>query len=510
VAADPIQPVDDSGFLPFTVPHFRWWAAQVVLDTGDPFVPQEFQEAFLEDVFAGYTICWLVVPESNGKTSLVAALALYHSEYREFAAVPVAAATREQAGLIYRQGEGFVLRSPRLHEMGESIVAIRKGKRTTAAPRFDCLEGYRRINCTNGSRIQVFASDEGHGDGVLFTLGIIDELHRAKDLGLFRVWSGKTGKRGGQLIVISTAGEPGSEFEETRSKMRQEATDVRRDGCFVRAAGANYVLHDWAVPQGGDLLDFDLVAQANPLSTITAETLEAKWNSPGMTLEHWSRLTCNVPTRSAQAAVTEAEWADCGVDEEIPEGVPIWAGLDVAWKYDTTAIVPLWWRDNEWRQLGKAEILVPPRDGNSLDPDLVEAAILRVHERNPIHTVVMDTSKAEQLAEWIRTEIGAEVVDRTQSNPMAVIDYDRWMEAMRKKWLRHSRDPGLSRHVLNAVAKTLPQGDIRFERARVTRKSKDQDRLVIDALTAASQVHMVASAPEEEEEDEGEILVAYA
>lgn len=493
---------------PFTVPHFRWWASQLVLDTGEPFVPEPFQDAFLEDVFGGKTICWLIVPESSGKTTLVAALALYHSEHKEFAAVTVAAATREQAGLIYRQAEGFVLRSSHLHEIGESIVAIRKGKRTVTAPLFDCLEGYRRINCTNGARIQVFASDEGHADGVLFTLGIVDELHRAKDLGLFRVWSGKTSKRGGQLIVISTAGQPGSEFEETRTQMRQGATEVSRERCFTRAVGGNYVIHDWAVPPGGDLMDFDLVAEANPLSLITAETLEAKWHSPGMTLEHWSRLTCNIPTRSSEAAVTEADWAACGVDEGIPPGVPVWAGLDVAWKYDTTALVPLWWRDDHWRQFGKAAILIPPRDGNSLDPDLVEAAILRLHDRNPIHTCVMDTSKAEQLAEWIRTEIGAEVVDRTQSNPMAVLDYDRWMEAMRKGWLKHERDPGLTRHVLNAIAKTLPQGDIRFERARSTRKSKDQDMLVIDALSAASQAHMVASTTGEEEE--GEILVAYA
>ena len=507
-AVEQPKPVDDSGFLPFTVPHFKWWARRCVLDDGEPFETEVFQDAFLEDVFAGFTICWLIVPEGCGKTTLVASIALYHSEHREFASVPVAAATREQAGLIYRQAEGFVLRTPHLHEMGESIVAIRKGKRTTAAPLFDCLEGYRRINCTNGSRIQVFASDEGHADGVLFTLGIIDELHRAKDLGLFRVWSGKTGKRGGQLLVISTAGEPGSEFEVTRTKMRTEAREITREGCFTRAAGLDYVLHDWAVPEGGDLMDFDLVAGANPLSTITPETLAAKWDSPGMTLEHWSRLTCNVPTRSAQAAVTEAEWDAGGVDVEIPEGEPIWAGLDVAWKYDTTSLVPLWWRDDEWRQLGKAEILIPPRNGNSLDPDLVEAAILRVHERNPIHTVVMDTSKAEQLAEWIRTEIGAEVVDRTQSNPMAVLDYARWMEAMRKGWLKHSRDAGLTRHVLNAVAKTLPQGDIRFERASGVRRSRNQERLVIDALTAASMVHMVASA--DDDEPPGEILAAYA
>jgi len=122
---------------------------------------------------------------------------------------------------------------------------------------------------------------------------------------------------------------------------------------------------------------------------------------------------------------------------------------------------------------------------------------------------VMDTSRAEQLAEWIRTEVGATVIDRTQSNPLAVLDYERWMQAMRLKQMHHSRDPGLTRHVLNAVARTLPQGDIRFERASQSRKSKAQDMLVIDALVAAAMVHGAASTPVEVEPP-SEILIAYA
>jgi hypothetical protein len=31
--------------------------------------------------------------------------------------------------------------------------------------------------------------------------------------------------------------------------------------------------------------------------------------------------------------------------ERIPAGVPVSLGLDLGWKYDTTALVPLWVRD---------------------------------------------------------------------------------------------------------------------------------------------------------------------
>ena len=96
----------------------------------------------------------------------------------------------------------------------------------------------------------------------------------------------------------------------------------------------------------------------------------------------------------------------------------------------------------------------------------------------------MDTSRAEQLAEWIRNEIGADVVDRTQSNAFAIKDYNDWMEALRNDWLRHSGDRGLTSHVLNAVTKAQPGGDTKFARRKRNVNTSEQDRLVIDGLVA--------------------------
>lgn len=469
---------------PFTLPHFKAWAAELELDNGHPWLLEDFQIAFARDVFAGYSVCWLVVPEGNTKTTTVAGLALYYIEHQEGAYVPVAASSREQAEWIYRQAEGFVFRS---------------GLRGTFRP----LEGYRRIRCDDqGSRMQVFAADDRSGDGIIpGGLAILDELHRHKDLALYRTWMGKLVKRGAQLVVISTAGEVGSDFEDERTALRQGATSVRRRSCFVRAekrVGDKKlaILHEYAVPEDGDIEDLRLVKKANPFSGVTDEYLSEKRQLPGMTLQHWSRFTCNLASRSAMAAITEIEWGRATSRQKIPAGEGIWAGLDLGWKWDTTALVPLWVRDPEFRLFGPAEILEPPRDGSSLDPALVESALRRVHGRNPIHTVVMDTSKGEQLASWIESELGAAVVDRTQSNPMAALDYARFMEALRKGWLWHSGDPGLTQHALNAIGRQLPGGDTRFDRQHESRRgSAAQHKVrVIDALSAASMVHTSAAA----------------
>jgi phage terminase large subunit-like protein len=469
---------------PFTVEHFKWWAHGLTLDNDEPWEVEDFHVAFVEDVFAGYSVCWLVVPEANAKTTLVAGLALYVIEHRPTAYVPVAASARDQAEWIYRQAEGFVYRSDR-------------------EDTFKCLEGYRRIRCDGmGSRIQVFAADDRSGDGIIpGGIAVLDELHRHKDLALYRTWIGKLRKRRAQLVVISTAGEVGSEFELERESIRQSATEVTRDGCFVRAAKQIgdrklSVLHEYAVPEGGDIEDLELVKRANPLSVITVAELAEKRQLPGMTVAHWSRFTCNLASRHVGAAITEAEWHVARTDERIPEGEPVWLGLDLGWKYDTTALVPLWIREPEFRLLGPATILEPPRNGDQLDAHLVEDALLRVHAANPVHTVVMDMTNGAQLSQWIEEQLGAKVVDRTQVNSLACLDYARFMEALRMGWLKHTGDPGLTAHALNAVARVLPQGNVKFERPRESRTVRDElaRRRVIDALIAAAMVHTTAAA----------------
>ena len=479
---------------PFTLPHFRTWASDLILDSGQSWHPEDWQEAFAADLFSGTPECWLVVPEGNGKTTLVSGLALYHCEFRPFASVPVAASSREQAEILYRQAEGFVLRSDRLHAPEHSAIAVAKGKRKTDVPRFLCLEGYRRINHHGGGRIQVFAADDRTGDGIIPTLGIIEEAHRHRDLSLYRTWAGKLLKRDGQIATLSTAGEPGTDFEITRKRIHDNAESVTKQGSFTRTAVGRIVLHEWAVPDGADATDFPTVKAANPFSGITVDMLAEKFATPTMSLDHWLRFVCNRPTRGENAAITDAEWAKAKTDEQIPAGVPIWLGLDVAWKWDTTAAVPLWFRDATDQLLGPAVVLVPPRDGNSLDPDLVEGALMAIHRRNPIHTVVMDLSRAEQLATWIGKALGATVIDRAQTNMWAVQDYDYFMQALRSGWLRHTGDAALTSHVMNAIAKVLPFGDTRFDRPSASRTDVEaQDRRVIDALTAASMAVCVAT-----------------
>lgn len=482
-----VQPIPGE---PFTLAHFRKWSQGLIcLDANDqeiPFVLEDFQASFVEDLLTGVAEAWFILPEGNGKTTLIAAIVLYHIEFKREAWVPVAAASREQAEIAYRQAAGFVERSPSLRD------------------RFRCFDGYRKIVFKGGGekitsrspKMQIFAADQKTGDGVIPTLAIVDEPHRQPDMGLYRTWSGKLQKRRGQIVAISTAGEPGSEFEEARERIRQTGTVVERTETFLRVRSARIVLHEWAVPEKGNVEDLDLVKRANPFSGVTVEALKEKRESPTMTLDQWLRFTCNLPTRGAKAAITEREWHGAETDERIPEGQAIGAGLDIGWKWDTTALVPLWVRDAEFRLFGPVTVLVPPRDGNMLSPDDVKRAIRDLHARNPLHTLVMDTTHAEDIYKWAESELGIVVIDRGQSNSFAAIDYEKFMEALRNDWLKHSGDVALTTHVLNAVAVTLENGKVKFERPSQSRfgGSRAQAQRVIDALVAAAMVHTTLAA----------------
>ena len=119
----------------------------------------------------------------------------------------------------------------------------------------------------------MYAADKDSGDGVIPTLALVDELHRHKNLDLYRLWKGKLRKRQGQIVTISTAGEPESEFENTRKAIRDAAVERERDGAYLRAASRKLVMHEWMVQDAVQVDDMAAVKDANPFSGITVETL---------------------------------------------------------------------------------------------------------------------------------------------------------------------------------------------------------------------------------------------
>jgi len=446
---------------PFTVPHFRRWAAGLILDDGEPWTLEPFQAAFVKDLFLGYPEAWWVLPEGNAKTTAAAAIALYHAQHKPGAMVTVAAASRDQAGWLYLAAAGFVERS-------DSIRGV-----------FKCQEGFRRIRCDSvGSRIQVFAADDRTGDGAMPTLAILEELHRHRTLRLYRTWRGKIEKRGGQIVAISTAGEPDGEFEEVRARMRADAKVTTTKGGFTRAATSDYVLHEWSVPSGRDPHDLKNAKLANPLKTITLDQLRRKHDSPSTTPGHWRRFVCGLPAGSDEQPITEEDWDRLAVDIG---GVEDGESVVVVPSVGHNAAIAIAAARPEGRVAVRVEVL-PPEDGVSIEVR-TEHRLLELSQRYDLLGVHHPLGRFTRSADLLADE-GLPMVEAPHSPIRLAAASGTFDRLLRSGRLLHDGDPVLRAHALAATRKSTESG----ERYEMT----DRARGLIAAVFA---VHAVEDVP---------------
>lgn len=459
------------------IDYFQDWASRLVLDSGEEWEPEQWQLDPVEDLLSDdFQAVWLVVGEGNGKTTLTAAVVLYLLEHQLTPEIPIGSATVTQAETLFRQIEGFIVRSNKLSQ-------------------FNLAPGVRRIDCrrTRG-HTRVYPHNERSGDGVIPSGWVLDEGHLHPDLRLYRTWKGKYRKRRGPGFLISTAGEPQSEFEELRSKLLREADEKHQEGPYIRAVVGNTVIHDWAVRDRKDAKNFEVVAEANPLSLVTAAELEEKHAEPEMTDAHWLRRTCNIAAREADQGVTPEAWDALKATIEVNEKARKYAFLDVAYDIDTTAMGVLAWESHERRVVRAVHIIEPPVD----EEDIVSGLLDLWVEEKP-EAIVFDPSRgAQQMAQMLEKGTHPLQVERgigplefvfwPQTNPLLSLAAVRLDEAIRAGWLVHDGDPKLRQHVLNAVKKSVGYEKWRYDRPH-DKQGGQRGKYPIDALSGLLMAH---------------------
>ena len=85
-------------------------------EQGRPLVVEPFQRQILADYFDGARETIVLLSKKNGKTSLFAGLAIWHTVTTEFADTAILAASRDQAGKLLQQLIGYIKRSAELRE----------------------------------------------------------------------------------------------------------------------------------------------------------------------------------------------------------------------------------------------------------------------------------------------------------------------------------------------------------------------------------------------------------
>jgi len=295
------------------------------LEGGAPLRLEPFQLAMLAEHFAGAPETVIILPKKNGKTTLLAALALFHLREVADAAVYIGASSRDQATILFSQAQGLV-------------------ERSNLTGTFDVRAGYRmvRLKANKRAQIKVLASDAKTGDGVIPTLALVDELHRHPNPDLYGVFRDGLDARDGQMVTISTAGarqdSPLGELRDAAHALESFTRDEAAKRNHAVSPDGAFVLHEWCLTDADDVEDMGIVKLANPASWQTETKLRRRHDSPSMKPAQWLRFACGIWTEAEDPWIEPGAWdalAEPGADLE-PDDV-VW--LDIRLAYRRAAIV---------------------------------------------------------------------------------------------------------------------------------------------------------------------------
>jgi phage terminase large subunit-like protein len=424
-----------AGDAPGELGAFERFCRGLTLDDGKPFVLEPFQRTMLSDYFDGVAETLILLPKKNGKTTLLSALALFHLCVTPEAECVIGATSRDQATILYEQASGFVARAPYLQQ------------------RVKVQSGYRRIQSRkDGGRVRVLAADVDTADGIIPTLALVDELHRAKSGGLYGIFRDGLGPRDGQMLTISTAGDHERSVLGQMRAAARKLPGLERDGKYlhVRTADDAFAMHEWALERDDDVSDLALVKLVNPLSTQTLEKLAQRHSSPSMQPSTWARFACGIWMSGESWWIAPEDWDDQTSIEQLEDGDTIAIGFDGSRYNDATALVACRLEDGLLQPLGVwsqpegvSDWEVP---GGAVDAVLADAMeryrVVRGYFDPPLWQTEIDG--------WAR-EFGDQLVTRYPTNRSRFMQsVERFRTDVASGELHHVGDATLSEHVLAA------------------------------------------------------------
>jgi phage terminase large subunit-like protein len=289
------------------------------------------QQAFILEVYRGIGKKRIRIgvksePRGNGKTGLVAGLALCHllgPEAEARGEIYSAAIDRQQAALIFAEMEAIILAVPEF------------------AGQVNIQRFHKRIEVLNGdgeaSVYEALSADARRGHGLAPSLWIYDELAQAKDRELLDNLMTAMGKRKSSLgLVIST------QAPENEHPLSQLIDDG------LSGADPSIIVHLTCAPPDADPFDEATIRAANPAlgiflneADVFSEAERARRVAAFEPAFRNLRLNQRVDANADGRLVNPADWrsGDRPIDLAKLEGRQCYGGLDLSGKHDLTAFV---------------------------------------------------------------------------------------------------------------------------------------------------------------------------
>jgi phage terminase large subunit-like protein len=393
---------------------------------------EPFQKRIVKAVAGPERETVILLPRGQGKTTLMALIALHHLVLVENAAVYCAAASRNQATILFEAAQRFARRLDNEH-----IVHRHLELRWCVDP--DEPKRFER-------HLRVLAADAPKLHGLTYSLAIVDELQaHAHDDVRDALSSGLHKRPGAKLVTISTAGQGA---DSPLGKLRTRAMGqprVTRRGAVTDARGARLRMLEWSCSEDDDVDNARTVKRANPASWIRVDDIAAQRE----TLHEipFRRYIANQWTERQGHWLPAGSWQKCIGEPRFSDGERVVVGVDVGGERSASAVAWI----NETLNVG-VEIFYGT--GGVIDCiDLVR----ELAGRYQVAEVAFDPWRFGQAAEELERE-GLVMVKFPQTDQRMVPGSNRLHEAVTSGRITLPNNDELNQHAANAIAQHNRRG----------------------------------------------------
>ncbi len=430
---------------------------------GQPFVLLDWQHEVLWDVYGTvnkdgyrqYRYAYLEIPKKNAKTTLIAAIALYHLTCDgPGGQIYCCAADRGQAELVYKAACGMREQNSDL----EKLLKLTDSKKEIT-------------NTITGTKLKVLSAEAYTKHGLNPTVVIFDELHAQPNRNLWDVMTFGAGAARKEPLwwVITTAGDD-PDRHSIGWEIHEYATKVR-DG---ELHDPNWYVKIYNAPEDADIFDEATWYMANPslghtisIEAVRQEALHARNSESAEKLFRWLRFNQWVSLKSVGWLpltlwdTTTGTWSH----DELT-GKYCYGGLDLSSTIDLTALALLFppqeglddWRvifetwipqDNMKERVQRDHVpydrwvrdgFIQTTPGNVIDYDFIKARVLARSRQHDIKMIGIDPHNATQLTlDLLKENINmVEVRQNIMTLSPAMKEIERLLKS---KQMTHEKNP---------------------------------------------------------------------
>lgn len=435
------------------------------------------------------------IARKNGKTALIAALALAHlvgPEAIQNGEIYSAANDWEQAAQVFKVARQIV-------EADSDLSALVK-----VIPSTKTLACY-----SNGSFYRAISAEAGTKHGMNPSVVIYDELAQSKGRELYDVLDTSFGARSEPLfVVISTQS---NDPEHILSKLIDDG---------LNSGDPRIVVHLYAVPDDApNIFDPRVWKKANPAlgdfrSLDDFKAIADKAKRDPSEEPKFRNLYLNQRVSPVASLIGRRDWMACAGAAEFEDGEEVYLGLDLSALHDLTALVvvsagdrskvrPFLWKPAEWLQdhsrrdfgSGNARYVewakaghLLTTSGRTVDKEAVARQIAALTGRYRVLGMAYDRWRIEDLRKEF-DRIGLEThMDGDEGDGLRLVPWgqgyrdmspavDAFGIAVMERKLEHPGNPVLTWNVANAVVgKPDPAGNRKLD--------KEKSRFRIDGAVA--------------------------